>query len=139
MASFQPVHAQDKLAFLLSLVPYLMDHDRVSVSDAAAHFGVPVEQIRQAVRLIAVSGVPGETTQYQHDDLFDIDTEYASTDSAPVSAISAVSSHTGTRNVMGGRKARRTSVLTTVLVSSTVVLAVVAVALFVVAAVNGLF
>lgn len=73
MASFQPVHAQDKLAFLLSLVPYLMDHDRVSVSDAAAHFGVPVEQIRQAVRLIAVSGVPGETTQYQHDDLFDID------------------------------------------------------------------
>ncbi|RUQ97187.1 WYL domain-containing protein [Labedella endophytica] len=67
------MHAQDKLAFLLSLVPYLMDHDRVSVADAAAHFGVPPEQIRQAVRLIAVSGVPGETTQYQHDDLFDID------------------------------------------------------------------
>jgi proteasome accessory factor C len=73
MAGFQPMHAQDKLAFLLSLVPYLMDHDRVAVSDAAAHFGVPPEQIRQAVRLIAVSGVPGETTQYQHDDLFDID------------------------------------------------------------------
>jgi proteasome accessory factor C len=67
------MQAQDKLAFLLSLVPYLMDHDRVSVADAATHFGVPAEQIRQAVRLIAVSGVPGETTQYQHDDLFDID------------------------------------------------------------------
>lgn len=73
------------------------------------------------------------------DDLFDVDTEYASTDSAPVSAISAVSSHTATRDVMGGKRARRSGVLTTVLVSATVVLAVVAVGLFVVAAVNGLF
>ena len=68
----QPPKAQDKLAFLLSLVPYLMDHDRVSVTEAAAHFGVPAEQIRDAVRLIAVSGIPGETASYQHGDLFDI-------------------------------------------------------------------
>ena len=68
----QPRHAQDKLAFLLSLVPYLMDHDRVSVKTAAKHFGVPEEQIREAVRLIGVSGIPGETAQYQHGDLFDI-------------------------------------------------------------------
>ncbi len=68
----QPQKAQDKLAFLLSLVPYLMDHDRVSVADAAAHFGVPQEQIREAVRLISVSGIPGETASYQHGDLFDI-------------------------------------------------------------------
>ncbi len=68
----QPHKAQDKLAFLLSLVPYLMDHDRVSVANAAAHFGVPEEQIRDAVRLISVSGVPGETASYQHGDLFDI-------------------------------------------------------------------
>ena len=67
-----PRLAQDKLAFLLSLVPYLMDHDRVSVADAAQHFGVPPEQIREAVRLIGVSGIPGETTTYQHGDLFDI-------------------------------------------------------------------
>ena len=64
--------AQDKLAFLLSLVPYLMDHDRVSVTEAAKHFGVQEEQIRDAVRLIAVSGIPGETATYQHGDLFDI-------------------------------------------------------------------
>lgn len=87
----------------------------------------------------STGAVPSVHDSPDIDDLFDVDTEYASTDSAPVSAISAVSSHTGTRDVMGGRKARRTSVLTTVLVSSTVVLAVVAVALFVVAAVNGLF
>ena len=38
----------------------------------AEHFRVPEEQIREAVRLIAVSGIPGETSQYQHGDLFDI-------------------------------------------------------------------
>ncbi len=64
--------AADKLAFLLALVPWLMDHDRVSVADAAAHFRVSEQQIRSAVELIAVSGVPGETSQYQHGDLFDI-------------------------------------------------------------------
>ncbi|MCU1478916.1 MAG: DeoR family transcriptional regulator [Subtercola sp.] len=66
------VHAQDKLAFLLSLVPYLLDRDRVSVAEVAGHFQVSEEQVREAVRLIAVSGVPGETAQYQHGDLFDI-------------------------------------------------------------------
>jgi len=67
-----PLRAQDKLVFLLALVPYLMDHTRVSVADTAAHFGVPEQQIRDAVRLIAVSGIPGETATYQDSDLFDI-------------------------------------------------------------------
>ncbi len=68
----KPMQAQDKLAFLLALVPYLMDRDRVSVTEAAKHFGVEKTQLREAVRLIAVSGVPGETSQYQPGDLFDI-------------------------------------------------------------------
>ncbi len=67
------LHARDKLTFLLALVPYLMDHGHVTVADAARHFGVDEEQIRESVRLIAVSGVPGETSSYQHEDLFDID------------------------------------------------------------------
>lgn len=67
-----PLQAQDKLTFLLSLVPYLMDHDRVAVADVARHFGMSPEQIREAVRLIGVSGIPGETAAYQHEDLFDI-------------------------------------------------------------------
>lgn len=67
-----PFQAQDKLTFLLSLVPYLMDHDRVSVTEVADHFGVSPELIRDSVRLIGVSGVPGETASYQHGDLFDI-------------------------------------------------------------------
>jgi proteasome accessory factor C len=67
-----PLHAQDKLAFLLSLVPFLMDRERISVAEAAAQFSVSAEEIREAVRLIAVSGIPGETGQYQHGDLFDL-------------------------------------------------------------------
>jgi proteasome accessory factor C len=66
------MQAQDKLAFLLSLVPYLMDHDRVSVADAARHFGVSKQQIRDAVMMLVVSGIPGDTRTYQPEDLFDI-------------------------------------------------------------------
>ncbi len=64
--------AKDKLLFLLSLVPFLMEHERISVQDAATHFGVTPERVREAVELIAVSGIPGETGQYQHGDLFDL-------------------------------------------------------------------
>lgn len=69
MADFQ---ARDKLAFLLSLVPWLMEHDGATVAEAAEHFGLSAQQIRDAVELIAVSGVPGDTDSYQHGDLFDI-------------------------------------------------------------------
>jgi proteasome accessory factor C len=72
MSDPQPLQAQDKLTFLLALVPYLIDRERVSVAEAARHFGVPPARIRRAVELIAISGVPGETMQYQHGDLFDI-------------------------------------------------------------------
>jgi proteasome accessory factor C len=72
MTEEAPLQAQDKLTFLLALVPYLIDRERVSVTEAARHFGVPPTRIRRAVELIAVSGVPGETMQYQHGDLFDI-------------------------------------------------------------------
>jgi len=68
----RPLQAQDKLAFLLSLVPYLIDHDEVSVAEAAAHFGVTEEEMRKAVRLIAVSGLPGDSDAYLPGDLFDI-------------------------------------------------------------------
>ncbi|MHB1172785.1 MAG: helix-turn-helix transcriptional regulator [Lacisediminihabitans sp.] len=67
-----PLQAQDKLAFLLSLVPFLMDHERICVAEVASHFAVTPQHIREAVLLIAVSGIPGETGQYQHGDLFDL-------------------------------------------------------------------
>ena len=73
MAEAQPLRVQDRLAFLLALVPYLLDNDGIPVAQAAAHFGVGEQRIRDAVTLIAVSGVPGETRTYQPGDLFDID------------------------------------------------------------------
>lgn len=73
MTDSQPQRVQDKLALLLALVPYLLDNDGVTVRQAAAQFDVPPQRVRDAVMLIAVSGVPGESRQYQPNDLFDID------------------------------------------------------------------
>lgn len=64
----------DRLALLVSLVPYLRAHGGpVPITEAADHFGVSADEIRKAVRLIAVSGRPGEAGTYQDLDLFDID------------------------------------------------------------------
>jgi len=68
----KPLQAQDKLTFLLALVPFLVDRGSVSVTEVAEHFDVAPDQIRDAVKLIAVSGIPGETNTYQSEDLFDI-------------------------------------------------------------------
>lgn len=68
-----PPRAQDKLAFLLALVPYLIDQVRVTVDDAAAHFGRTPDEMRKAVMLIAMSGTPGADGTYTHETLFDID------------------------------------------------------------------
>ncbi|TFC88840.1 WYL domain-containing protein [Cryobacterium sinapicolor] len=72
MIGGQALGASDKLTFLLALVPFLMDHDRISVTEVSEHFGVAPDRVRDAVNLIAVSGIPGETRQYLHGDLFDI-------------------------------------------------------------------
>lgn len=72
MARPRSLQARDRLAVLLSLVPYLLDRGRVSVAEVAQHFEISEEEVRRAVRLIAVSGIPGETAQYQANDLFDI-------------------------------------------------------------------
>ncbi|GAA4375340.1 helix-turn-helix transcriptional regulator [Agromyces bauzanensis] len=69
----RPLKAPDKLVFLLSFVPYLLEQRVVAVPEAAAHFGMTDDEIRDAVRLIATSGLPGSTGTYQPNDLFDID------------------------------------------------------------------
>ena len=68
-----PLKAQDKLAFLLALVPYLIDQVRVTVAEAAAHFGTSADDMRKAVMLIAMSGTPGADGTYTHETLFVID------------------------------------------------------------------
>lgn len=63
----------DRLTLLVSLVPYLRARGGpVSVTEASEHFDVAPKAIRDAVRLIAVSGRPGELGTYQDLDLFDI-------------------------------------------------------------------
>lgn len=69
----KPLKGPDKLVFLLSFVPYLLEQRVVDVAEAATHFGMTEGEIREAVRLIATSGLPGSTGTYQPNDLFDID------------------------------------------------------------------
>lgn len=89
--------------------------------------------------IASTGAVPSVHDSPDIDDLIDPgDREFVSSDSAPVSAINAVSSHTATRNVMSGPRPRG-AMLTTVLIVSTVVMAIAAVTIFVVAAANGLF
>lgn len=75
MAQTRGAKAPDQLVFLLSLVPYLLEQRVVDVPTAARHFGVGERELRDAVRLIATSGLPGSTGTYQANDLFDIDWE----------------------------------------------------------------
>ncbi len=73
MADRQPPKAQDKLAFLLALVPYLMDRDRVSVTEAAEHFDVPPEQLaRRGATHRRVRGCPGRPRPTSTATSFDI-------------------------------------------------------------------
>ncbi|MFP5290644.1 MAG: hypothetical protein ACLGH5_06630 [Actinomycetes bacterium] len=89
--------------------------------------------------IASTGAVPSVHDSPDIDDLIDPgDREFVSSDSAPVSAINAVSSHTATRNVISGSRPRG-AMLTTVLIVSTVVMAIAAVTIFVVAAANGLF
>ncbi|WP_127793427.1 YafY family protein [Agromyces sp. LHK192] len=73
MAAPKGPKAPDQLVFLLALVPYLLEQRVVDVATASAHFGVADAEVRDAVRLIATSGLPGSTGTYQPNDLFDID------------------------------------------------------------------
>ena len=51
--------ASARLSRLLSLVPWLRQHDGVSVAEAAAHFGVTPEELTQDLWLTVCCGLPG--------------------------------------------------------------------------------
>jgi hypothetical protein len=93
---------------------------------------------------IAVSGVrpavhesPGLDDFF--DDFDDFDREAAPNDSAPVSALDAVGSYATPLGLLTPSPQPARNTLTTVLIASTVGMAAIAIGLFVVAAVNGLF
>jgi len=92
-------------------------------------------------RSVASTGaVPARHESPDIDDLLELgDFDSTPPNSAPVSALTAVSSHTGTHSLLTPSKRPSSGVVATVLIAATVVMAVVAIGLFVVAAVNGLF
>jgi proteasome accessory factor C len=61
--------AGERLSRLLALVPWLVEHDGVTIADTAAHFGVDPEQLERDLWLLVVCGLPG----YGPDQLVDID------------------------------------------------------------------
>jgi len=65
--------ATDRVQILLTLVPYLLERGEVSVTDAAAEFGVTTDQMRRMVEKLTVIGLPGEGGFWQQPhELFDI-------------------------------------------------------------------
>lgn len=72
MASPARLEAADRVNILMALVPYLIDNSPVSIDSLATMFQLDPSQVREIVALLAVSGVPGDSGAYQHQDLFDI-------------------------------------------------------------------
>ena len=48
-----------RLSRLMTMVPWLMSHDGVSIEEAAEHFGISVEQCEKDLWLLVVCGLPG--------------------------------------------------------------------------------
>ena len=58
----------ERLSRLLALVPWLAVNERISMDDAAAHFGVTTAQLEDDLNLLICCGLPG----YTHAELIDI-------------------------------------------------------------------
>lgn len=68
------LHAAEAVTLMLSIVPYLIDHGPTAISELAEVFDVDARRLEHdIIPFIGMSGVPGETLTYQHEDLFDID------------------------------------------------------------------
>jgi proteasome accessory factor C len=72
MVQSQRLEAADRVNMLMVFVPFLLENSPVSVNVLASTFELSPEQVRELVALLAVSGVPGDSGAYQHQDLFDI-------------------------------------------------------------------
>lgn len=64
--------AEESLALLVALVPYLLDRGRATVQETAAHFGVGDDEIRESVMLLAMSGIPDHDGNVFPNDMFDL-------------------------------------------------------------------
>lgn len=65
--------ATDVVARMLAVVPFLIDNSPISVSEAASTFGITENDMRNIVRTLFVTGIPGDSGKGLHGDLFDFD------------------------------------------------------------------
>jgi proteasome accessory factor C len=65
--------ARDRVTLYLSLVPFLITHSPVSVTEAATRFNVSPKEMRGLVGKLSSLGVPGDEGYYLPNDLFEID------------------------------------------------------------------
>lgn len=63
----------EKVSLLLNLIGYLRVNGATDVAELAAHFGAPESVIRRLATFLGTAGVPGDSSTYQHQDLYDID------------------------------------------------------------------
>lgn len=69
----KPLLAGDRVRLYLTLVPYLLEHGQVSLSEAAEEFGVSPREMRAMVEKLTVIGLPGESGFWQQpQEMFDI-------------------------------------------------------------------
>lgn len=73
MAGHKPLLAADRVRVYLTLVPYLLEHGQVSLTEAADDFGVTPREMRAMVEKLTVIGLPGEAGFWQQpQEMFDI-------------------------------------------------------------------
>ena len=73
MARRDGLNTPEKLTLLRSMVPYIRSNGPVPIVELASQFEISPDLARDLVRLIALSGVPGDTRTYLPNDMFDID------------------------------------------------------------------
>ncbi|MFJ4225067.1 helix-turn-helix transcriptional regulator [Microbacterium sp. NPDC089695] len=72
-AQAKPLLAADRVRVYLTLVPYLLEHGQVSLTEAASEFGVTPREMRQMVEKLTVIGLPGDSGYWQQpQEMFDI-------------------------------------------------------------------
>ena len=73
MSAPKSLPAAERVRLYLTLVPYLLERGQVSLSEAAADFGVAPDEMRAMVEKLTVIGLPGENGYWQQPhELFDI-------------------------------------------------------------------
>lgn len=71
MSARRPLLATDRVAIVMTLVPYVIEHGPVAVAEAAREFDVTPDEMRAMVGNLSVIGLPGGMDH----ELFDLDWE----------------------------------------------------------------